>query len=52
MSISRVLMDPNIFDDPYEFEPERWLGPPEKQAHLERYFVPFGRGARMCVGQK
>ena len=45
-------MDSNIYNDPYEFKPERWLGPPKEQADLARYFVPFGRGARMCVGMK
>ncbi|KAK3171959.1 hypothetical protein OEA41_004043 [Lepraria neglecta] len=52
MSISRILMDPNIYHDPYEFQPERWLGPPAERAYLGKYFVPFGRGARMCVGMK
>lgn len=52
MSISRILMDPQIFTEPYAFQPERWLGAPEEQASLLRCFVPFGRGARMCVGEK
>ncbi|KAL9129093.1 MAG: hypothetical protein Q9217_002365 [Psora testacea] len=52
MSPSRILMDPTIYNNPYEFQPERWLGPPAQQAHLMRFFVPFGRGVRMCVGQK
>jgi cytochrome P450 len=52
MSISRVLMDPKIYHDPYEYQPERWLGTPAEQALLAKYFVPFGRGARMCIGMK
>ena len=52
MTISRILMDPSIYHDPYEFQPERWLGSPADQARLAKYFVPFGRGARMCVGMK
>ena len=52
MSMSRILMDQNIYENPYEFQPERWLGSPAQRAQLAKYFVPFGRGARMCVGQK
>ncbi|KAL9634071.1 MAG: hypothetical protein Q9204_003151 [Flavoplaca sp. TL-2023a] len=52
MSISRLHMDPDIYVDPYNFRPDRWLGKPAQRALLEKYLVPFGRGARMCVGQK
>ncbi|KAI4093907.1 MAG: hypothetical protein LQ339_007589 [Xanthoria mediterranea] len=51
MSISRIHMDPTIYADPYSFRPERWLGTPADGASLEKNLVPFGRGARMCVGQ-
>lgn len=52
MSISRIHMDPTIYADPYSFWPDRWLGSPKHRASLEKSLVPFGRGARMCVGQK
>ena len=52
MSISRIHMDPTIFPDPYSFRPDRWMGTPADRARLEKHLVPFGRGARMCVGQK
>jgi cytochrome P450 len=52
MTPSSILMDPTIFTDPYEFRPERWLGPPAEQMHQEKFLVPFGRGARMCIGMK
>lgn len=42
-----VLMDPDHFPDPEAFRPERWI---ESGKALERYWVPFGKGARMCVG--
>ncbi|KAL4877981.1 cytochrome P450 [Aspergillus karnatakaensis] len=35
--------------DARAFNPGRWLGPNKKE--LETYFVPFSRGARMCLGQ-
>ena len=43
-----VLMNERIFPDPKAFVPERWTGRPE----LERYFVPFGKGSRQCLGIK
>ncbi|KAL8800654.1 MAG: hypothetical protein Q9182_005024 [Xanthomendoza sp. 2 TL-2023] len=43
-----VLLDPNIFDKPNDFAPERWLHNPG----LERYLVTFGKGTRMCQGMK
>ena len=43
-----TLMNEKIFPQPNEFQPERWIGQPE----LERYFVPFTKGSRQCLGQK
>ena len=52
MTPADVITDPSIYKNPSSFEPDRWLAPLEKVAHLDKYFVPFGRGARMCVGMK
>lgn len=41
--------DPELFEAPFEFRPERWLG--ESGAHLQTSFVPFSTGARACVGR-
>ncbi|KAF2094144.1 putative benzoate 4-monooxygenase cytochrome P450 [Rhizodiscina lignyota] len=41
-----ILMNEDIFPDPREFRPERWTGHPE----LDKYFVPFGKGTRQCLG--
>ncbi|KAI2015657.1 hypothetical protein LOY97_005520 [Ophidiomyces ophidiicola] len=41
-----TLMNPKIFPDPQQFIPERWVNDP----NLERYFVPFGKGSRQCMG--
>jgi cytochrome P450 len=41
--------DPASFEDPYHFDPGRWS--PERAAKIPRgAFVPFGAGARQCVG--
>ncbi|CAJ2514334.1 Uu.00g024530.m01.CDS01 [Anthostomella pinea] len=38
--------DPDAFEDPYEFRPQRWIDNPK----LARYFHGFARGSRNCVG--
>jgi len=48
MTTVDILMNEDIFTDPAVFRPERWLERPE----LERYFVPFGKGSRQCLGIK
>ncbi|MCE6999033.1 cytochrome P450 [Saccharothrix sp. S26] len=41
--------DPASFDDPHRFDPDRWS--PERAARIPKgAFVPFGAGARQCVG--
>ncbi|KIW01726.1 uncharacterized protein PV09_06903 [Verruconis gallopava] len=41
-----VHYNPEIFPEPFEFRPERWIKNPE----LEKWLVPFSRGPRMCLG--
>ena len=41
--------DPNVFDDPEEFRPERWLDKSKKYHPFAS--LPFGHGTRMCVGK-
>ena len=44
--------DPTLFPDPYTFSPERWLPLASNGQRLLKYFMPFGRGSRMCVGME
>jgi cytochrome P450 family 135 len=46
LPIPLVHRDPRVFDDPDAFRPERFVG----RRHLDA-FVPFGGGARRCLGQ-
>lgn len=39
-------MNPEAFEDPYEFRPQRWIDNPK----LARYYMGFSRGTRGCVG--
>ena len=46
MSPLDTHMNPEAFEEPYEFRPQRWIDNPK----LARYFIGFSRGARNCVG--
>ena len=42
---------PQLYPDPFRFEPDRFL--PEREAALPRgAYVPFGGGSRMCIGKR
>jgi cytochrome P450 len=43
--------DPGAWSDPLRFDPERFVDlTPEQQAVADQAWVPFGRGARTCIG--
>ncbi|KAF7983552.1 hypothetical protein HWV62_21130 [Athelia sp. TMB] len=42
--------NPDIFKDPFVFDPQRWLQPDSQ--YLERFLVPFSKGPRSCIGIK
>ena len=48
MTNFEILMNEDIFPEPRRFFPERWI----KEPDLDRYFVPFGKGSRACLGIK
>ena len=54
MTIMDVHFDEKIYPKPKEFVPERWLGDPKAPDgnSLDRYFVAFGKGPRLCLGIK
>jgi len=42
---------PQLYPDPFRFDPDRFL--PEREATLPRgAYVPFGGGSRMCLGKR
>lgn len=44
-----AFRDPALFERPHRFDPDRWL--PERAVGVPREsFIPFGAGARECVG--
>ncbi|KAL2784370.1 cytochrome P450 [Aspergillus keveii] len=44
-----IHRNPEIFSDPDEFRPERWLG--EESHALDKWLLSFSRGPRSCLGQ-
>ncbi|KAI1099517.1 putative benzoate 4-monooxygenase cytochrome P450 [Jackrogersella minutella] len=48
MSVSHMLMDPEVYPEPYKFIPERWIG--DVDPRVNRNFVPFVKGSRNCLG--
>ena len=52
MTLRDVLLDPEVFESPQEFLPDRWLSDKRTTGCLNQGYVPFGRGSRMCVGLK
>ncbi|KAJ8080309.1 hypothetical protein PM082_017142 [Marasmius tenuissimus] len=46
-----VHRNPKLYPSPYEFRPERWLDPDMKDIE-SRFFVPFSKGPRSCLGVK
>lgn len=52
LSMTGLLIhhSPTYFDDPMAFWPQRWLEEEKKDKSLDKYFVPFSRGTRSCVG--
>jgi cytochrome P450 len=42
---------PQLYPDPFRFDPDRFL--PEREAELPRgAYVPFGGGSRICLGKR
>ncbi|KAM0277611.1 hypothetical protein ACHAO9_012497 [Fusarium lateritium] len=47
MSHLMIHMDPDLFNSPQEFKPERWL----EDGGLDHWLVSFSKGTRDCIGK-
>lgn len=45
-----IHMDPDIYPDPKEFRPERFMGD-EKKNRPSQLYLAFGAGPRYCIGE-
>jgi len=55
LSAYPYCVDKNIFENPKEFIPERWLKDNESENALKRHpylIIPFSIGPRMCLGAR
>ncbi len=48
--IHAVHMDPTLWKDPEMFNPDRFLSSDGKKIVKPDYFIPFGVGRRVCLG--
>ncbi len=48
-SVWAMHRHPDHWGDPESFKPDRWLG---ADVHPEGAFMPFGLGARVCIGRR
>lgn len=50
MTIYAAHRDVNVFPNPEQFNPQRWMDVEERK-RMEPYFIPFSAGARGCIGR-
>jgi cytochrome P450 len=52
MSPYSLHRNTDIFPDPLQFNPERWLGATQQVREMKKWFWAFSSGGRMCIGQQ
>ncbi|KAG8165562.1 hypothetical protein KVR01_004114 [Diaporthe batatas] len=45
-----IHINPELFPDPWSFDPYRWIRAAEQGVHLESYISLFTKGTRSCLG--
>lgn len=50
-NINSALMDPDIWPNPEQFRPERFLNADQTEVVIPKEFVPFSTGPRSCIGE-
>lgn len=50
LEIAGTHTNERIWNDPFVFDPERWLSPRREQERRRYSFIPFGGGPRLCLG--
>ncbi|CAG9801981.1 unnamed protein product [Chironomus riparius] len=53
LPVQALQRDPNIYDNPMEFIPERFIDSPTGNGNSKGlYYLPFGDGPRNCIGAR
>ena len=52
LGIRNIHLDPNNWERPSEFLPDRWLGKPSAHFEKQHTWLPFGAGANRCLGAR
>jgi len=52
VAIHAMHNDPNYWNKPEEYIPERWENLSDSTARADGYYLPFSAGPRICIGQR
>ncbi|PBK96431.1 cytochrome P450 [Armillaria gallica] len=50
-NILKMLHDPTVYNEPFKFNPDRFIRTETKEAELDPYKMVFGFGRRICPGR-
>ncbi|OWF47049.1 cytochrome P450 2B5-like [Mizuhopecten yessoensis] len=50
-NLNSVMTDPDLFEDPQKFNPDRFLGKDGRVIDRKKMAIAFSLGRRMCLGQ-
>ncbi|KAK0240536.1 cytochrome P450 [Armillaria nabsnona] len=50
-NIWKMLHDPTVYNEPFKFNPDRFIRTETKEAELDPYKMVFGFGRRICPGR-
>ena len=51
LNLAEVMKDPQNFDEPHEFKPERFINAKGEFSINTKAWLPFGSGKRECLGK-
>ncbi|KAH8653520.1 cytochrome P450 oxidoreductase [Xylariales sp. PMI_506] len=43
--------NPDVYEEPHSFKPERWLAENKPTEEMNRDWIPFGLGSRQCIAR-